>query len=195
MFQVGRYTFKRAETTSELEQVYALNYATFVREIPQHDDHGGGRLVDKFDSRNVYFIALRDARIVGMVSAHDQPPFSVAGRMSDASALEAPGARPLEIRLLAIEPQERFGIVIGGLFWALYRHVRQGAYTHVYISGLEERLKLYSGLGFEALGPAVLSGQARYVPMSMSAARIEKYNDRIVRLWEGRLARQSRGSK
>jgi hypothetical protein len=194
MFQSGRYIFKRAETALEFEQVRALNYATFVREVPQHEDPGNGRLVDKFEDKSDYFIALRSGRIVGMVSAHDQPPFSVTSRLPDPSVLEAPGIRPLEIRLLAIEPDERRGLVLGGLLWALHQHVSQTNCTHLFISGLEERLELYLGLGFEALGPAILSGRARYVPMMLSQARLEEHNGRAVRLWQARLERQSRGA-
>src|SRR5438552_4152975 len=68
MFRVGRYTFKRAETAAEVEQVHALNYRTFVQEIPQHPDPGDGRLVDKFHPKNGYFVALRTGRVVGMIS-------------------------------------------------------------------------------------------------------------------------------
>ena len=102
MMQSGRYTFKRADRACEFDQVHALNHSTFVREIPQHEDSGDGRLVDKFHEKNVYFIALRDERVVGMISIHDQRPFSVAGRLPDPRVLESPGMRPLEIRLLAI---------------------------------------------------------------------------------------------
>src|ERR1044071_5251678 len=44
-FRIGPYTFKAADTEDEIEQVHRLNYATFVREIPQHADPGDGRLV------------------------------------------------------------------------------------------------------------------------------------------------------
>src|SRR5262245_14530895 len=96
MFHAGRYAFKLADTDEELEQIHRLNYRTFVEEIPQYPDASGGRLVDKFHAKNTYFIALVDARVVGMLSVHDQPPFSVAGRMRDPSLLERPGRRPLE---------------------------------------------------------------------------------------------------
>ena len=107
MLRVGEYVFKRAETGDEFEQIHQLNYRTFVSEIPQHADAGDGRLVDKFHTKNAYFIALHDDRLVGMVSVHDQPPFSVADRLSDPSILHGPGARPLEVRLLAVEPPRR----------------------------------------------------------------------------------------
>src|SRR5688500_581427 len=83
----GRYLFKRAETEWELEEVHRLNYRTFVREIPQHSDPGSGRLVDKFHDKNHYFIALSGDQLIGMVSVHDCPPFSVSERLSDPGIL------------------------------------------------------------------------------------------------------------
>ena len=89
------YVYKRAESATEFEQIHAMNYATFVREIPQHQDSGDGRLVDKFHDRNLYFIALRGDKVVGMLAVNDQPPFSIVSRLPDPSILTAPGLRPL----------------------------------------------------------------------------------------------------
>jgi N-acyl-L-homoserine lactone synthetase len=183
MIRSGRYTFKRADTTCEFEQVHALNHSTFVREIPQHEETGDGRLVDKFHEKNVYFIALRDERVVGMVTVHDQAPFSVAARLPDPGVLAAPGVRPLEIRLLAIQPGERQGPVFGGLLWLVYRHVLEAGYTDLFISAFEDRLNLYKRLGFETLGPPVCSGQARFIPMCIPVARMSEMHSRLAGLW------------
>ena len=113
MLHVGSYVFKRAETRQEFEQIHQLNFRTFVHEIPQHSDPGTGRLVDKFHDKSAYFIVVREGRVVGMVSSHDQPPFSVADRLPDPEILERPGTRPLEVRLLALEPDTRNSTV----FW------------------------------------------------------------------------------
>src|ERR1700736_1526932 len=102
MLRVGSYVFKRAETTEEFEQIHCLNYRIFVDEIPQHPDPGTGRLIDKFHDKNAYFVALYHGGVVGMVSVHGQAPFSVADRLADLGILQAPGTRPLEVRLLAI---------------------------------------------------------------------------------------------
>ena len=104
MLRVGPYSFKRAESKQEFEQVHRLNHRPFVDEIPQHPPTGSGILVDKFHHKNVYLIVLRDDRVVGMVSTHDQPPFSIADRLPDPKILYDIGTRPLEVRLLAIEP-------------------------------------------------------------------------------------------
>src|SRR5438128_235435 len=107
MLQLGSFVFKLADCEAEFEQIHRLNYRTFVDEIPQHADTGTGKLVDKFHVKNLYFVVLKRGRVVGMLSAHDQPPFSVADRLDNPGILQEPGMHPLEVRLLAIEPSER----------------------------------------------------------------------------------------
>lgn len=184
MLRVGPYVFKRAETAAEFEQVHRLNYRTFVGEIPQHPDPGDGRLIDKFHHKNAYFIVVCDGRVVGMVSGHDQPPFSIATRLSEPGILTRPGTRPLEVRLLAVEPDKRNSTVFFGLLWSLYQHAQNQGYTHLFISGVMERLPLYKRLGFEQLGPAVAHGQASFAPMVLTIGRLPAKVERIKHLWE-----------
>src|SRR5436305_1796484 len=117
MLHVGQYVFKQADTPDEFAQIHSLNYRTFVGEIPQHPDPGTGRLIDKFHGKNTYQIVLRAGRVVGMLSTHGQPPFSVAERLPDPSILTRPGTRPLEVRLLAIDPGERNSTLFLGLIY------------------------------------------------------------------------------
>lgn len=194
MFQVGPYTFKRADTASELEQVHFLNYSTFVREIPQHADPGDNRLVDKFHEKNLYFVALRGDRVVGMLSLHDQPPFSVAARLPDPGILLEPDVRPLEVRLLAIQPDERHKSVFGGLTWSVMQHVRGSGHTHLFISGFEDRLPMYERLGFEALGPAVGHPGAQFVPMCLTAPQMEHLHARVAQIWGRHIEKVSGGT-
>jgi aspartate aminotransferase-like enzyme len=190
MLQLGRFTFKQADTDAELEQVHRLNYQTFVRELAQHNDAGTGLLVDKFHDKNVYFICLTEAgQVVGMVSAHDRAPFSVAARLRDPSLLTQPGTRPLEVRLLAIEPGERHRMVFAGLIWTLYTYARSQGHTHLFISGYSERVSLYEHLGFETLGPALPSGAATFVPMGAPLERLASRMARSIQLWMKRLQR------
>jgi aspartate aminotransferase-like enzyme/N-acyl-L-homoserine lactone synthetase len=184
MLQVGQYVFKRAETSQEFEQIHRLNHRTFVGEIPQHPDPGDGILIDKFHNKNAYLIVLRENQVVGMVSAHDQPPFSVAERLREPGILQRQGTRPLEVRLLAIDPKERNSTMFFGLIWSLYEYARSHGYTHLFISGVEERLALYQRLGFVALGPAVASGQASFVPMVLTIGQLPLKMQRVKQLWE-----------
>ncbi len=189
MLRVGRYLFKRTDTAWEVEQVHRLNYRTFVGEIHQYPDSGSGLLVDKFHDKNIYFISLREERVVGMVSVHGEPPFSVADRLSDPSILDRPGVRPLEVRLLAIEPDERHSTVFSGLCWTLFQYARDNGYTDLFISGVADRVHLYQHLGFEPLGPAVPSGHALFVPMGVSLPRLQNKLERAMQLWQKHLER------
>ena len=53
-----QFRFKIASDPRELEQIHALNYRTFVEEIPQHQPNSDRRLVDRFHDENVYAISL-----------------------------------------------------------------------------------------------------------------------------------------
>lgn len=191
MSHTSRYTFKRAEAGSEFAQIHRLNYRTFVEEIPQHATGRGGRLIDKFHAKNTYFVALCDRRVVGMLSVHDRPPFSVASRLADPSVLKTAGGRPLEIRLLAVEPEHRSGQVLAGLLCSALEHARD-RYSDVYISGVAQRVRMYERLGFRPLGPPVDEGCAAFVPMHARLpldAKVEK----LARTWNARLGRSGRG--
>ena len=186
MFQVGGCVFKMAATDDEIEQIHRLNCRTFALEIPQHADPGDGRLVDKFHDRNVYLIAVRDGKVIGMLSVHDQQPFSTASRLADSTIICRAGTNPLEVRLLAVEPGKRQGIVFAGLAWLVYLYCREHGYTHLFISGVEERLELYRHIGFSPLGPAVQDGAARFVPMRAVVDELPSFHERFVELWTTR---------
>jgi aspartate aminotransferase-like enzyme/predicted N-acetyltransferase YhbS len=189
MLRIGGYVFKRAETSQEFDEIHRLNYRTFVSEVPQHPDTGNGLLVDKFHDKNIYFIAVYEGRVVGMVSAHDQPPFSVTERLSDPSLLQRPGTRLLEVRLLAVEPGRRHSRVLPGLLWGLLEYARASGHTHMVISGLQDRVSLYQHLGFRSIGPAVPEGTVAFVPMELALRRIPARLERFLRQWEAQLAR------
>ena len=164
--QTGRYVVRLAESDDELAQLHRLNCRTFVHEIPQHADPGNGQLVDKFNDKNIYFAAFERDRAVGMLAVHDQAPFSIAEKMSDPALLAQLGSRPMEVRLLAIEPAHRGNELFAGLLFAVYQYALEVGYSHLLISGVEDRLRMYQRLGFRVLGPAVTSGGVRFVPMS-----------------------------
>jgi hypothetical protein len=161
------YRFKQAETEVEFEQIFRLNHAVFASELHQYTPAASPRLIDKFHDKNLYWIALAGDEVVGMVSAHNRPPFSVAARLADASVLQTYG-RVMEIRLLAIAPEHRKGMVLAGLFFALYEHARH--YDSLVISGRVEESAMYRRLGFRDLGPPVRSGEAEFAPMVVQIA-------------------------
>jgi aspartate aminotransferase-like enzyme len=189
MVRLGRYVFKLAESATEYEQIHRLNYLTFVQEIRQHSDTGNGSLVDKYHGKNTYFLALRDGRLVGMLSAHDLPPFSITQRLSDPRLIQKPGMKPLEVRLLAVEPEERGSPVLAGLVYSLYQYGRAHGHTHFVISGVTGQEVLYKHIGFEPLGPPVGRAGAMFVPMITTLDRVEIKMQRTMKLWERRMRR------
>lgn len=192
MLRVGGYVFKRAVTVEEFEQVHALNYRTFVSELAQYSDVGsGGRLIDKFHHKNVYFIAVEDGQVVGMVSVHGEPPYSIADRLPDPSILSKPDIHPLEVRLLAVDQEKRGTFVLAGMVYELWLYAREKGITHLFISGVKERLKLYEQLGFEAIGPPVASGKAVFIPMVCEVANIQPKRQRMFELWLRRLQKRN----
>jgi len=190
MLRIGRYSYKRAETAEEFEQIHRLNYRTFVQEIGQHSDNGTGQLVDKFHEKNIYFICLRGNELVGMLCAHDEPPFSVSERLPDPMLLYKGGDRPLEVRLLTIAPEERQGYHAGGLTYELFCYGREHGHTHFVISGVTTQLELYKHIGFEALGPAVGKNGAQFIPMMATLDRVEMQMQRTMKLWRRRIERE-----
>ena len=177
-----RYRFKQAETQDEFEQIFRLNHAVFAGELEQHPTQLGERLVDKFHDKNLYVIALAGDKVIGMISVNDQPPLSVTGKLADPSLLDGYG-RLLEVRLLAVDPVHRNGVVMAGLMLGVYEHAR--GYDAMVISGHVDKADIYHELGFTDLGPPVASGQALYVPMVIRVADLAERQAR----WKRRLAK------
>ena len=129
----GNLIFKRAETAAEFDQIHRLNYRTFAEEIQQYAPDGTGVLVDRFHDKNIYYIAVENGRVLGMVAANDQPPFSVEKRLPDSAPLDALGGPLLEVRLLALEPDCRHSMILGCLLWELYSYAHARRYSRANI--------------------------------------------------------------
>src|SRR5689334_643084 len=142
------YTFKKAATPEEFAEIHRLNHQIFVEEVGQHESTGTGLLIDQFHQKNTYFIAKRGDAFVGMVSVNDEPPFSVEKKLADPSVLAGLGSRLLEVRLLAIRPDERNSRVLAGLLYAVLIHACSGEYSHLIISGIQQNLRMYGRFGF-----------------------------------------------
>jgi aspartate aminotransferase-like enzyme len=163
---MGTLVFKEAESSLELRQVHALNHRVFAEEIAQHQTNPSGLLIDHLHAQNRYFVAVRDEVVVGMISANCGPEFSVAKRLPDTSVVRDL-AHPVELRLLAIHPQERNRTILAGLLWQAYCFSLSNGFSHLLISAIAQRESMYRKLGFRALAPAVREGSASFMPMVM----------------------------
>lgn len=160
--------FKLATEAWEFEAIHRLNYRTFVEEIPQHSPNPDGRLVDRFHAENQYVIALQGRELAGMLALRSQRPFSLDAKVPDLDQYLPPGRRPVEVRLLAVEPAYRRSSVFVALFEQAVKRCLELGFDLAVISATTRQLKLYRHLGFSAFGPLVGTSAAPYQPMYLT---------------------------
>lgn len=169
------FIFKLADTPSEIEQIQALHYKTFVEEIPQHDPNESRRHVDKFHDDNVYVISLRDDEVVGSLAVRTHRPFSLDGKLADLDCYLPRDRRICEVRLLSIDRQHRTGVVLPGILSAFHDYAMGQRFDCAVISATTRQLKLYGQLGFEPFGPLVGTDQAMFQPMIVTLERFREH--------------------
>ncbi|HLP76394.1 MAG TPA: GNAT family N-acyltransferase, partial [Candidatus Paceibacterota bacterium] len=165
--------FKFATEDWEFEQIHRLNYKTFVQEIPQHQSSPTHRLVDKFHAENTYLICLSGKKLVGMLAARGNRPFSLDQKLENLDSYLPAGHTVCEIRLLAIEKQFRGAQVLQGILALLWQHGIEKGYGMAVISGTTRQFRLYQHLGFVPFGPVVGTGDAQFQPMYVTLETFE----------------------
>jgi aspartate aminotransferase-like enzyme len=170
------FIFKVAEQDWEFEAIHALNYKTFVEEIPQHAANEDRKLVDKFHHENTYIICVHEERktLAGMIAYRDQRPFSLDGKLENLDSYLPDVRKICEIRLLAVEDAYRYTRITQGLIALLTEYADGQCCDMFIISGTVRQIKLYKYLGFTPFGPLVGTEGAEYQPMY---AAIERYRD------------------
>lgn len=171
--------FKIANEADELRQIQALNYRTFVEEIPQHHPNPDHLLADRFDDENTYFVCRRGEKVVGMIALRSNRPFSLDAKLSNLDSYLPPHRSACEIRLLAIEPQHRQGRILAGLIGMVHHWFETRGHDLALISGTLRQKKLYQHMGFVAFGPVVGSPEAQYQPMYQF---VDRFRERVAEL-------------
>lgn len=166
--------FKIAAEESEFEQIFRLNYKTFVEEIRQHAPNPEKRLVDRFHHENTYLIGLDGDQLIGMMALRDKRPFSLDEKLGNIDRYLPPGRSICEIRLLAVEASHRNGMVFQGLLKLLLEYGHQMKYSLAVISGTVRQQKLYKHLGFVPFGPLVGTKDAQFQPMYLTLEEFEE---------------------
>jgi aspartate aminotransferase-like enzyme len=166
--------FKIASEESELEQIFRLNYKTFVEEIPQHPPNPEKRLVDRFHHENAYLIAHDSEELIGMMAVRDKRPFSLDEKLGNIDRYLPAGRKICEVRLLSVLASHRNGMVLQGLLTLLLEYGRSQRYNLAVISGTVRQQKLYKHLGFVPFGPMVGSKEAPYQPMYLTLEEFEE---------------------
>lgn len=163
------YLYKIAHTLAEFEQIHALNYRTFVEEIPQHERNDSHKLVDKFHDENTYLVCKKDDQLIGMIAVRSKRPFSLDGKIGPVEKqLPMQVENPVEIRLLAIEPAHRNGHAFLGLTQALVQYCLKAGYDAALISGTDREQKLYGQLGFLPFAQLTGTAEAAFQPMYLT---------------------------
>jgi aspartate aminotransferase-like enzyme/GNAT superfamily N-acetyltransferase len=169
------FVFKIATEPDELRQIRALNYRTFVEEIPQHRPNPDRSLADRFERENTYFICRHGDDVVGMIAIRMNRPFSLDAKLSNLDAYLPPHKSACEIRLLAVEPKYRKGRIMAGLIGMVYQFCEARGHDLALISGTLRQTKLYEHMGFVAFGPVVGSAEALYQPMYLCKDRFRHH--------------------
>lgn len=164
----SNYTIKIADRESEFEQIHRLNYKTFVKEIPQHQENDSGLLIDKFHHENTYIICLDGDRLIGMIAARGKRPFSLDLKIPNLDSYLPENIRVCEIRLLAIEKEYRGGFVFYEIAKKLAEYFRENNYNYAIISGTTRQQKLYKHIGFQPFYHLVGKEGALYQPMCIT---------------------------
>lgn len=164
---LDKFVFKMATEPWEFEAVHALNYKTFVEEIPQHDPNHDKKLVDKFHDENTYIICVNEEtrKLAGMIAYRDARPFSLDQKLENLDSFLPADSALCEIRLLAVEEEFRYTRISQGLIAQLVEHAIDCEREIFVISGTVRQIKLYKYLGFVPFGPLVGSEDAQYQPM------------------------------
>lgn len=169
------FIYKIASTEQEMDDIFRLNYRTFVEEIPQHPPRAERKLVDKFHAENTYLICKDGEKLAGMLAVRDRRPFSMDGKIPGFERyLPWRPQRMVEIRLLAVDPAYRGSRLLGGLIRYLDRYLKRHDYDMGIISGTTRELKLYSHLGFVPFAEPVGTEEAAFQPMYITGSSFER---------------------
>ncbi|MEI8216840.1 MAG: GNAT family N-acetyltransferase [Eubacteriales bacterium] len=169
------YIFKIATELTEFQQIFDLNYTSFVEEIPQHKANKEHFLKDKFHDKNTYLICLtNEGELAGMLSIADERPFSLDGKIDNLDDYIGGNEKSCEIRLLAVKKPFRNTFVFHGLANALEIYCSEKGYDIAFISGTTRQLKLYKHLGFIPFGNLTGKDGAMFQPMYKRAVKVNE---------------------
>ena len=101
-----------------------------------------------------------------------QRPFSLDAKLPDLDSYLPPHRRVCEVRLLAVEPGDRGGLVFSALIEAVLAHSRRHGFDLGVLSGAERQLPLYRHLGCVPFGPPLGTARARYQGMYLTWDRL-----------------------
>ncbi|MGW3774349.1 aminotransferase class I/II-fold pyridoxal phosphate-dependent enzyme [Actinomadura verrucosospora] len=170
----------RMSSEADVEWIGRLRHEVYARELGQHAPNDAGLLTDDLDGSNVYIVAVHHGRPAGFISV--TPPW--AGRFSIDRHLRRDEHPALcedglfEIRILAVDPGLRGGMIGRLLMYAALRWVAGHGGRGIVALGRVELLPMYLELGLASTGTAVRSGAAGFQLLTGDVAEL---TDRTLR--------------
>lgn len=168
------FIFKVADQDWEFEEIFKLNYQSFVEEIPQHEKNNAKKLIDKFHSENIYVVCLKGNSLIGMIAYRNKRPFSLDGKLENLDSYLPLGRSICEIRLLAMVKEYRYSDISLALVYKLINYSLDTGSDIAIFSGTVRQIKLYGHIGSVCFGPLVGSDDAQYQPMYLTDEAFEK---------------------
>lgn len=157
---------KRPETPEEFKSMWQLNSDIFCRELGLREMPPDGILIDRFHDDNFYHIAWDGTQVVGMLCAHQHPPYSAVDHFGEVMSREIIPDHTAEIRLFALRPGFRGSRIAAKLSLELGRDLRARHITKVLISAVSEQCRLYRHLGFQIIGDPIEERGVQLYPMT-----------------------------
>ncbi len=164
----GYIVFRKAIEQKDFNKIHQFNHEIFAGEIHQHSLSEEGWLIDKFHNKNHYFIAERGETIIGLISAHWEPPYSIEDKCPNFYNLIPKGVKVGEIRLFAVRHEYRKTQIALRLITIVSAFLEHNHIDLVAISGIFNQKRLYEKLGFRAIDLPVRSGEALFIPMILT---------------------------
>ena len=157
---------------ADFTALWQFNYRIFAAELKMRPENQERFLVDKFHHKNIYRAARRrqDGALIGMISAHWQPPFSAEDHFGSAAVTPPAAGKLAEIRLFSVAPEYRKTAVTTSLGISLLQELEKHQISEIVISGISIQKKFYERLGFQVIGEPVPAGDTLLYPMRISLA-------------------------
>lgn len=156
---------KSPTSNDEFEQIYKLNYETFVEEIPQHKVNKNKRLIDKYHRKNKYLIAKKNNEVLGMICYNSIRPFSLDQKLDNLDKYLPSYSKVVEVRLFAVTKTSRNGVIAYRLLKHCINLLLEQGFDLALISGTVQKLKFFRKIGLVPFGPTVGKNNVMFQPM------------------------------
>jgi len=163
------------------EEIYAIRYEVYSRELKQHREDRTGRLTDALDAVNTYLVARKNGEIAGFVSI---TPLTDAGFSIDKyfSRTDVPlefDQSLYEVRLLTVQRGWRASRLAALLMYGAWRYIASRGGRNIVSIGRHELLDMYKRVGFKTLGKRAVAGDVTYELMTRTV-REESERTRLI---------------